>query len=134
MPLSRGLSPQARAATPDAHDPATAELVATIRTELSALDREIEQAVGVVIDVAAALSGTERQAEALNLMEAGQLHDIGGQRLSKVRRLLNALVDPEKGPQEASSADSQRRRALLLNGPAPFGPEVSQSQIDTLFE
>ena len=83
--------------------------------------------------------------EVMKIFEACTFQDLTGQRVSKIIGLLSQiegritkLVDTlgvhDGEDHDPVSAEEQRRRDLLLNGPAVGGPETNQAEIDALFD
>ena len=79
----------------------------------------------------------------MRIFEACSFQDITGQRVSKIVRVLDQIEDrmtrlvTSLGMRDDSSdeisAEEQRRRDLILNGPAIGGPETDQAEIDSMF-
>ncbi|ESQ90157.1 hypothetical protein ABAC460_10425 [Asticcacaulis sp. AC460] len=119
--------------------------------ELDAITRDTETATNTILSAAEALMdlddadpGMKDKADDLvmRIFEACSFQDLVGQRVSKVVRVLEQIegriarlgeitgsADPEVSVDDAE----QRRRDLLLNGPAVGGPETSQAQVDAYF-
>ncbi|AAK22576.1 hypothetical protein [Caulobacter vibrioides] len=112
--------------------------------ELQAARQDVEKAVErILAEAEAMLDGDTSVERAIAVMEACAVHDIVGQRLTKVEALLaeldrrlarlagaaalTALPEPES-PSEA------RQRELWLNGPARPAEGLSQADADRLFE
>ena len=82
--------------------------------------------------------------EVMRIFEACSFQDITGQRVSKVIRLLDQIeqrmtrlvtslgMSHDHAPAPLS-AEEQRRRDLILHGPAIGGPETAQANIDEMF-
>lgn len=88
-------------------------------------------------------AASDAHSHAIAILEACGFHDLIGQRLSKVADILGTLearlnmvagcpgvVDAE----ELETASERLCREQTIRGPALNGPEVSQSEIDVLFE
>ena len=119
--------------------------------ELDAITRDTENATNTILGAAEAIialsprdPGIKGKADDLvvQIFEACSFQDLVGQRVSKVVRVLNQIeyriarlselsADAE-GAIDADAAE-QRRRDLILNGPAIGGPETTQSQVDAFF-
>ena len=78
----------------------------------------------------------------LVIIEACSFQDLTGQRVSKVVNTLKQIEDRISRFAEVMGVDEdevevtpeeQRRRDLLLNGPAIGGPETAQDDIDAMF-
>ena len=86
---------------------------------------------------------TEIQDRMLVIIEACSFQDLTGQRVSKVVSTLKQIEDRitrfaevmglEEGETELT-AEEQRAKDLLLNGPAIGGPETAQEDIDAMFD
>ncbi|MBW8881923.1 MAG: protein phosphatase CheZ [Asticcacaulis sp.] len=120
--------------------------------ELDAITLDTETATHVIMsaaerildlgsDDAAAKAAIDDQV--MHIFEACSFQDITGQRVSKIVRLLTqietrmirlvtSLGIQEDGP-VVLSPEEQRRRDLILNGPAIGGPETAQAEIDSMF-
>jgi len=123
-------------------------------TEMDAITADTEAATNTILasaEAIMALSSTDAAAKAavddeiMKIFEACTFQDLTGQRVSKIVHLLSQiegritrLVDRlgvhDADDHEPVSPEEQRRRDLLLNGPAVGGPEVDQASIDALFE
>ncbi len=86
--------------------------------------------------------GTQIQDKMLVIIEACSFQDLTGQRVSKVGATLKQIEDRISRFAEVMGVDEdepevdaaeQRRRDLLLNGPAIGGPETAQDDIDAMF-
>jgi hypothetical protein len=112
--------------------------------ELQAARQDVEKAVERILAAAEAiLDGDASVERAIAVMEACAVHDIVGQRLTKVEALLAELdrrlaslasaaaLAPLPEPETASEA---RQRELWLNGPARATDGLSQADADRLFE
>ncbi len=116
--------------------------------ELAASRRETEAAVDAIMTAAEAILADapdrETRDHANAIMAACAFQDITGQRGSKVIALLSGierrlawlagLAPPEVKDPAEETAQERRNRELILNGPALDGPEVSQADIDALFD
>lgn len=121
--------------------------------ELDAIVRDTETATESIMGAAEAmLACEERDLEAYKLFvtdramaifEACSFQDITGQRVTKVLNLLREIearigsLASSLGVDDAAeeeTEDLRRRRAQILNGPAPNGPETSQESIDAMFD
>ncbi|EGF93151.1 chemotaxis protein [Asticcacaulis biprosthecium C19] len=119
--------------------------------ELDAITRDTETATNTILSAAEALMdldeadpGMKDKADDLvmRIFEACSFQDLVGQRVSKVVRVLEQiesriarLSEIGGGGDAAAEVDAaeQRRRDLLLNGPAVGGPETSQAKVDAYF-
>jgi chemotaxis protein CheZ len=120
--------------------------------ELDAITRDTENATNTILGAAEAIIALgacdpDIKSKAENLVvqifEACSFQDLVGQRVSKVVRVLNqieqrvarlaALSADAEGAADADAAE-QRRRDLILNGPAIGGPETTQAQVDAFFD
>ena len=86
--------------------------------------------------------GMQIQDKMLVIIEACSFQDLTGQRVSKVVATLKQIEDRISRFAEVMGVDEdevevspeeQRRRDLLLNGPAIGGPETAQDDIDAMF-
>lgn len=86
--------------------------------------------------------GMQIQDKMLVIIEACSFQDLTGQRVSKVVNTLKQIEDRISRFAEVMGVDEdeveitpeeQRRRDLLLNGPAIGGPETAQDDIDAMF-
>ena len=86
--------------------------------------------------------GMQFQDKMLVIIEACSFQDLTGQRVSKVVNTLKQIEDRISRFAEVMGVDEdeveitpeeQRRRDLLLNGPAIGGPETAQDDIDAMF-
>ena len=86
--------------------------------------------------------GMQIQDKMLVIIEACSFQDLTGQRVSKVVATLKQIEDRISRFAEVMGVDEdevevtpeeQRRRDLLLNGPAIGGPETAQDDIDVMF-
>jgi len=130
------------------------ERIPTAGAELEAITRDTEAATHTIMNCAEAIMGadiSDPQAykamvddEVMKIFEACSFQDITGQRVSKVVNVLKQIEERvgrlantlgvEDGLPVEISADEQRRRDLLLNGPAIGGPETKQDAIDAMFD
>lgn len=120
--------------------------------ELEAIVRDTEAATFQIMNCAEAILSADNSDPAaykelvdghvMTIFEACSFQDITGQRVSKVVNVLRqvetrvARLAEQLGvsdKEEELSADDQRKKDLLLNGPALNGPEVGQDSIDALF-
>ena len=120
--------------------------------ELDAIVRDAEDATNAILNSAEAILELDPDTDGLKdkvddqvmrIFEACSFQDITGQRVSKIITLLarieTCLGDMAEqlgapGPDTAPlTPEEQRRRDLMLNGPALNGPEVAQDAIDALF-
>jgi len=114
-----------------------------VREELEALGRDVSASVAQLLVLAEReLESTFAQTQA-ELLTVCQIEDLVGQRLAKALHLLTEVGDrlmrlaDDTGIADATveaSAWETRRDTKLVNGPALFGPEVSQAEIDALFD
>ena len=86
--------------------------------------------------------GMQIQDKMLVIIEACSFQDLTGQRVSKVVNTLKMIENRISRFAEVMGVDEeevevtpeeQRRRDLLLNGPAIGGPETKQDDIDAMF-
>lgn len=124
------------------------ELEAVVQATESAANQIMEAAEAISTWLQAGgdpatLSAVTQQVNAI--FEACTFQDLTGQRVSKIVGLLaqiegriTKLVDTlgvhDGEDHEPVSPEEQRRRDLLLNGPAVGGPETGQAAIDALFD
>ncbi|ESQ73599.1 protein phosphatase CheZ [Asticcacaulis sp. AC402] len=123
--------------------------------ELDAITRDTETATNTILGAAEALMDLDATAAdvkdkaddlVMRIFEACSFQDLVGQRVSKVVRVLEQIearigrlstmageVETEVALEPDLDAAEQRRRDLLLNGPAVGGPETSQAQVDAYF-
>ena len=120
--------------------------------ELDAIVRDAEDATNAILNSAEAILELDPDTDGLKdkvddqvmrIFEACSFQDITGQRVSKIITLLakieTCLGDMAEqlgapGPDTTPlTPEEQRRRDLMLNGPALNGPEVAQDAIDALF-
>jgi hypothetical protein len=120
--------------------------------ELDAIVRDTEDATNAILGAAEAIlefgidtPGLKDKVDdqVMRIFEACSFQDITGQRVSKIIALLEKIELSLSGVAdhlgEASEKDAhlsveeQRRRDLMLNGPALNGPEVAQDAIDAMF-
>ena len=126
----------------------------TATSEMDAITADTEAATHIILasaETIMALASTDAKAKAavddeiMKIFEACTFQDLTGQRVSKIVHLLSQieeritkLVDTlgvhDGEDHEPVSPEEQRRRDLLLNGPAIGGPEVNQASIDALFD
>lgn len=122
-----------------------------VGAELDAITRDTESATNTILEVAEGLmeldasdAGIKDKADDLvmRIFEACSFQDLIGQRVSKVVRVLEQIetrisrIGQLNGDGEEElpvDAAEQRRRDLILHGPAIGGPETSQSQVDAYF-
>ena len=130
------------------------ERIPSAGAELDAIVRDTGEATHRIMTAAEALLAeqpadpAEAQAfvseKAIEILEACGFHDLTGQRISKVvqtlklvegriSRLAATLGVPDEAPPTTLSAEDQRARDLMLNGPAINGPETDQAAIDAMF-
>lgn len=119
--------------------------------EMDAIMLDTESATNVIMSAAERILELETDDKAakdaiddavMRIFEACSFQDITGQRISKILRLIGQiehrmgrLATSLGGDQEFEpiSAEEQRRRDLILNGPAIGGPETAQADIDSMF-
>lgn len=112
--------------------------------ELQAARQDVERAVErILAEAEAMLDGDTSVARTIAVMEACAVHDIVGQRLSKVEALM-AELDRRLASlagaaglaalPEVESPSEARQRELWLNGPARAAEGLSQADADRLFE
>ncbi|WP_443750740.1 protein phosphatase CheZ [Asticcacaulis solisilvae] len=126
----------------------------TATSEMDAITVDTELATHTILasaETIMGLSSTDAATKAavddeiMKIFEACTFQDLTGQRVSKIVGLLSQiegritkLVDTlgvhDGEDHEPVSAEEQRRRDLLLNGPAVGGPETNQAAIDALFD
>jgi len=126
----------------------------TATSEMDAITADTESATNTILASAEAIMGldssdaTAKAAiddEIMKIFEACSFQDLTGQRVSKIVRVLTQIEDRisklvdtlgvhDGEDEEPVSAEEQRRRDLLLNGPAVGGPETNQADIDALFD
>lgn len=126
----------------------------TATSEMDAITADTESATNTILASAETIMGlksTDAAAKAaiddevMKIFEACTFQDLTGQRVSKIVGLLaqiegriTKLVDTlgvhDGEDHEPVSPEEQRRRDLLLNGPAVGGPETGQAAIDALFD
>jgi len=130
------------------------ERIPTAGAELEAITRDTEAATHTIMNCAEAIMGADISDpaaykaqvddEVMKIFEACSFQDITGQRVSKVvnvlkqieervGRLANTLGVDDGLPAEITP-EEQRRRDLLLSGPAIGGPETKQDAIDAMFD
>lgn len=119
--------------------------------ELDAALREMEDATGSIMASAERILGcagsephnARFSEQALLILEACAFHDLVGQRLTKISSLLSLIerrigrLASELGVTDDGADTTEeeiRSEALMLHGPAIGGPEVSQADIDALFD
>lgn len=128
--------------------------------ELHAIVEATEEATNKIMECAETMMTADPSDQAsyhkivndnvMAIFEACSFQDITGQRISKVVETLEIIdkrvsrfaeavgadeteaVKAELDDEEAAS--EQRKKELILNGPAIDGPEVSQDDIDSLFD
>ena len=122
----------------------------SVRAEISAARQEMQNGIDRIIDQVEALLRDQdacatpalTMARCTAILEACAFQDLTGQRLSKVSTLIDDLeprladLADQSRLEEAvapETAESHRRREMMLNGPALRGPEVTQAVIDDLF-
>ncbi len=126
----------------------------TATSEMDAITADTESATNTILASAETIMGLKSSDaaakariddEIMKIFEACTFQDLTGQRVSKIVHLLSQieqritkLVDTlgvhDGEDHEGVSPEEQRRRDLLLNGPAIGGPEVNQASIDALFD
>lgn len=119
------------------------ELEAIVADTEVATDKIMQTAEDVLaIDPDLESFGTDVQDKMLVIIEACSFQDLTGQRVSKVVTTLQQIEDrisrfaQAMGIQETEvelTEEEQRRKDLLLNGPAIGGPETAQDDIDKMF-
>lgn len=129
------------------------ERIPSAGAELDAIVRHTESATHTIMEAAEAIMAADPSdpkayqdavnTHVLDIFQACSFQDITGQRVQKVVDTLRHIegriarfaqvMGAEDAPTEEASAAEQRRKALLLNGPAIGGPEVSQDSIDAMF-
>ncbi len=123
-------------------------------SEMDAITADTESATNSILASAETIMGLDSRDtaakaaiddEIMKIFEACSFQDLTGQRVTKIVRLLTQieeritkLVDAlgvhDGENHEPVSPEEQRRRDLLLNGPAVGGPETKQAEIDALFD
>jgi len=126
----------------------------TATSEMDAIAADTESATNTILASAEAIMGLDSHDaaakaaiddEIMKIFEACSFQDLTGQRVNKIVRVLGQieeriarLVDTlgvhDGEDNEPVSPEEQRRRDLLLNGPAVGGPETNQADIDALFD
>lgn len=122
-----------------------------VGAELDAITRDTESATNVILGVAESLmdlDGSDPDVKdkaddlVMRIFEACSFQDLVGQRVSKVVRVLEQIENRisrlgqlNSGGEDEAPVDAaeQRRRDLILHGPAIGGPETTQSQVDAYF-
>lgn len=122
-----------------------------VGAEMDAITRDTEAATNIILGAAEALMDLDARDAAIKdkaddlvmrIFEACSFQDLVGQRVSKVVRVLEQIEDRVarlgevmQGNEAAGAVNAaeQRRRDLILNGPAIGGPETSQAQVDAFF-
>lgn len=126
----------------------------TATSEMDAITVDTESATHTILasaEAVMAMPSTDAAAKAavdneiMKIFEACTFQDLTGQRVSKIVHLLGQieeritrLVDTlgvhDGEDHDPVSPEEQRRRDLLLNGPAVGGPETDQAAIDAMFD
>jgi hypothetical protein len=126
----------------------------TATSEMDAITADTESATHIILasaEAVMALSSSDAAAKAavdeeiMKIFEACTFQDLTGQRVGKIvgllsqieqriTRLVDTLGVHDGEDHEPVSPEEQRRRDLLLNGPAIGGPEVNQASIDAMFD
>jgi chemotaxis protein CheZ len=120
--------------------------------ELDAIVRDTEDATNIILGAAEAILELDAAAadlkdqvddQVMRIFEACSFQDITGQRVSKIIALLEKIEACLSGMADTLgevmsdaaplNAEAQRRRDLMLNGPALNGPEIAQDAIDAMF-
>jgi chemotaxis protein CheZ len=126
--------------------------------ELSAVCQATEAATNTIMECAEAVMAADSSDSVVYkalvadkmmvIFEACSFQDITGQRISKVVETLQLIdervsrfakaiaakdASDETSDPEAVRAREERRKRLLLNGPALDGPATSQSEVDAMF-
>ena len=118
--------------------------------ELDAMAREMETAASVMAETgehlmargaSAPLDHGQDLSLGVHLLEAASFQDICGQRVAKLKSLIQAMrtrLEPLStfAPVESRfhQPGEERRKVLILNGPATDVPGLAQTAIDDLFD
>lgn len=126
----------------------------TATSEMDAITGDTETATNTILASAETIMGLRStdaatkamvDDEIMKIFEACSFQDLTGQRVSKIVKVLSQIEERitrlvatlgvhDGEDHEPVPADEQRRRDLLLNGPAVGGPETKQAEIDALFD